>query len=97
MYYGTTGKHGIQSVKCCVVFDAGSGDIVHVHRVVDAEGAPVTPDHAVTKQALDLVENRGLDIAVLRTLSVPSEDLRPGYSYHVDVTANALVRGGRRT
>ncbi|MFG2876014.1 hypothetical protein ACGFYU_13570 [Streptomyces sp. NPDC048337] len=55
--------------KCCVVYDP-SGEIVHVHHVVDMTGVDETPESVVVERALELVKDQGLDRAGLGTLLV---------------------------
>lgn len=93
MFYGTTGTRGIQSVKCCVVYHPATGVIVHVHRVVDPAGNPVTPDHKVREQALDLAARNGRDISQFEAAVVPADAIAPGYVYQVDAKTKHLRRG----
>lgn len=54
---GTAGA-AVHSVKACVVFDAATGAVHHVHRVVTMEGAQETPDDEMKRDALRYAADR---------------------------------------
>lgn len=88
----STGDIGIDSVKCCIVFDSSTGEIQHVHRVVTIKGATETPDDEVARRALALAREFGFDVAKLEALRVDPGALKPAAHYRVDVRTKSLVQ-----
>jgi hypothetical protein len=73
----TTGAPRVQSVQCCVVFDASDGKIHQIHEVVTLEGAEAVSDYEVEQRALSLAAERGLDSSTLNTIHVDPAELKP--------------------
>lgn len=95
MRFSTTGKNKILAEKCCIVFEAASGKICHVHRAVTMAGASERTDKAIADRALELAKKHGAGDAQLDVIHVDPKVLETRGSYHVDVKNRALV--GRKT
>jgi hypothetical protein len=75
-----------------MVYDAATGEILHVHRVVSDASAAHPDDAAVERQALAHAAKRRKPLpARLEVLHVPFESLRPRTTYKVDVQKRALI------
>jgi hypothetical protein len=87
----TTDAPRVQSVQCCVVFDASDGKIHQIHEVVTLEGAEAVSDYDVEQRVLSLVAERGLDSSTLKTINVDPEELEPSRRYAVDPDKSVLI------
>lgn len=75
-----------------VLYDRHSGDIVHVHRVVDFrtdQKSSGAEDFA--RRALELHELLGRDASSLNALIIDAAQFHPRTRYKVDVRTSALV------
>lgn len=94
---GAMGTAKIASESACVVYHSKTGDIVHVHRVANFDGAMTHEASKIEARALELALNldQERDRTNLRTLSVNSEDIRPFARYKVDLRHQTLVEAPR--
>jgi len=91
MHFETTGKGKVQSVQCCLLFDAKDGAIRHMHHVVTLDGAEETPEADVEKRAFRLAADLGLEVNGLRPLHLDPEVVKPGTKYKVDPESRKLL------
>ena len=96
MSFATTGAARVRSMKCCVAFDASSGAIVHVHRVITLEGAEETPEREIEETALRYAREVDAQAGELRVLHVDPQSMKAGVHYVVDPAKRALVATERR-
>jgi hypothetical protein len=86
-----SGMIEVQSAKCCVVYDANSGDIVHVHNVINLSGAQESDDDEIRQSALQIASSeRGR--SRLEALLVSPERFDPSVAYQVDLKTGELIR-----
>jgi hypothetical protein len=86
---GGTGR--VRSARACVVYDAESGRVHHVHQVVTFEGGREPDEHEVEAHALALVRKRGFHAGNLMVLHVAHDAIQPRTLYAVDVRTRSLV------
>lgn len=95
MTYG--GTVPVQSCKACVVYDAQTGRIEHTHHAIVLKGGRDIPDDEIAATALDMLRDRGADVAKLKVLHTNPDALEAGIVYAVDVAKRVLVEKRRRT
>jgi hypothetical protein len=75
-----------------MIYDAATGEILHVHRVVSDVSAAHPDDEAMERQALAQAAKRRKSLpARVEVLRVPFSSLRPRTTYKVDVEKRALI------
>jgi hypothetical protein len=92
MRFLTTGKTQVRSVRCYVVFNRSDGKILHVHQVVDLEGAAETSDDEGRNKALKLAVGRGAMATAVDVLQVEADSIKPGAHHAVNTLKRSLVR-----
>ncbi len=92
MQFKTTGTAKVRSVKCCVLFDAKTGAIHHVHRVVTMEGATETSEAQMEARALKLAGDHGIGTAKIQIAHVDAKAFAERARYKVDTKTRALIR-----
>jgi hypothetical protein len=91
MLISDSGMIQIKSAKCCVVYDANSGDIVHVHHVINLSGAQEPNDDEIKRSALDMASaEKGR--SRFEALMVAPERFDSSVAYQVDLKTGELVR-----
>jgi hypothetical protein len=82
----------IHSRKACVVYDATSGQIRHLHRVVTFVGGREPADEEVAADALRALNSLPTPpTGVVHVLHVDYNAIEPGKRYRVDPNRKALV------
>ena len=82
----------IQSQKGCVVYDATSGQIRHLHRVVTFVGGREPSDDEMAADALRALDRLSNPPGgTLQVLHVHYDAIEPGKRYRVDHKRQALV------
>ena len=93
MRFETTGRQRIESVRCCVLFDAKDGEIRHVHHVVTLHGALETSRAEIEKRAFALAADLGVEVNRLRSLHIEGDELQAGSRYNkVDPSGRRLKK-----
>ena len=82
----------IRSKKACVVYDAETGRVWHVHRVVTFDGGREPSDAEVAADALRALRSLHAGLGALETLRVDHDELKPGKRYRVDVDKKTLLQ-----
>ena|ERR1700737_449739 len=92
---GAVGDAEILSEHVCVVYNAQTGDIVHVHRVVNLRGAKTPEASEIEGRALEMAVTlrQGTERAQMKTLFIQPEDLAPSI-YKVDLQNLRLIAHG---
>jgi hypothetical protein len=85
------GKIEVESDQAWVVYDAKTGRIHHVHRVVTLKGGTQPESSDVEARVMDIVATKGGKVSQLKTLVVSPEQLHPGATHKVDVKKKSLV------
>jgi hypothetical protein len=96
----------IASEQVCVVYHANTGNIVHVHRILNLEGAKTREAPEIEARAVELALSlqKKKDRSKMKTLMVPPEEFTPPGPFKVDLRRKRLVAkpsstrntGGRR-
>lgn len=82
----------IHSKKACVVYDASSGQIRHLHTVVTFEGGQEPSPEQIAANALEVVAKLPKPHqGTLHVLHVDESSLVRGKKYRVDVKQKKLV------
>jgi hypothetical protein len=92
---GRISKVEPESIETYVVYDAETGDIFHVHRVVILKGGAPISHGEEEKHALSLARKRRPFAGNLAVLRVQHESLQQGLVYAVDLQTRSLVAKGR--
>ena len=85
------------SEKLYVVYEPGTGEIQHTHRVVTLEGGSEPSDEQDADRAISLararpeIANLQLKNLEFEVLNVPVDALEPGHRYRVDHQNKSLV------
>ena len=82
---------GIESVRCCVLFDGEDGEIRYLHPAGTRAGTAGMPEAEAESRALTLAGNLGWDAARLRAVHVALDRLKPGSRYKVDPQSGTLL------
>jgi hypothetical protein len=86
----TIGNIEVASDQACVVYDAKTGRIQHVHRVITLRGGDEPKRSEIETRAIDAARKSSPKLQ-LKTLVVPSEQLYPGATHKVDPKKRSLV------
>jgi hypothetical protein len=82
----------IQSKKACVVYDATTGKMRHLHRVVTFAGGREPTDDEIAADALRLVRSLPKPPAgVFHVLHVEHDAIELGRKYRIDPNRKVLV------
>jgi len=83
----------IRSKKSCVVYDAASGRIHHLHDVITFEGGREPAEEQIAADALRVVAGLARPPkGELHVLHIVHESMERGKRYRVDVGRKELVR-----
>ena len=83
----------VRSKKACVVYDAETGRMHHLHRVVTFEGGREPSDDEIAAAALRAFQELHADRrGAFETLHVDHAAVEPGVKYRIDVHKKKLVR-----
>jgi hypothetical protein len=94
-----TGNFEVQSDRACVVYDAKTGRILHVHRVITLRGGEDPSGPQIEARALELMRTDKKKTPRVKTLLVDSKNFRSGTVPRVNVKTRSLVSkpaGARR-
>jgi hypothetical protein len=83
----------ILSESMCVVYHSETGNLIHLHHVVNLEGAKVPEAPEIERRAVELALSigKGRDRATMKTLFLSPEELtRPG-GHKVDLHTGKLI------
>src|SRR5664279_901108 len=83
----------IVSEKVCVVYHDETGDIIHVHRVVNLEGSKSPAPQEVETHAIELAlaKRDASDRSHLKTMFAEPEHYAPSAKYKVDLQNMRIV------
>jgi hypothetical protein len=85
----------VHSKRACVVYDAKTGHMRHIHRVVTFAGGREPSNDEVAADALQAFDalRSGRD-GVFHTLHIDHDAVEPGKKYRVDIHKKALIPRG---
>src|SRR5262245_13815151 len=86
-----TDNIAIQSDKAWVVYDAQTGRIHHVHRVITLQGGVEPNPREIEDRVMAIADERGMPRAQVRMLAVSPAQLQPGARHRIDPTQGTLV------
>jgi hypothetical protein len=89
------GDAEVESEKACVVYEAKTGRIVHLHRVITLRGGKAPTESAIEAKALQLAGERSK--AALKALHIDSKSVQSERAYAVDLKKLQLVESPRST
>jgi hypothetical protein len=85
-----------KSARSCVLYDADSGRILHIHQSVVLEGGETPADADMERTARELLADRDIKPTKVLALHLPHADFKPRTAYTVDVTKRVLVERAPR-
>lgn len=88
-----SGDIAVESEQACVVYEAKTGRVVHLHRVITLRGGKAPTKNAMEARALELAG--GGSRAAVKVLHLESESLQSGSAYKVDPKKLKLVQSPR--
>jgi hypothetical protein len=86
-----TGEIEVQSDHACVVYDAKTGRIHHVHRVVTLKGGEEPKPGEIESRATHIAAQKGRNASELKTLMVAPDRFQPGAKHRVDPQKGTLI------
>ena len=84
------GDVAVESEKACVVYEAKTGRVVHLHRVITLRGGKAPSANAIEARALELAGQRSG--AAVKVLHLDPESVQSGSAYKVDLKKLKLVQ-----
>jgi hypothetical protein len=85
------GEIEIESDQACVVYDAKTGRIEHLHRVITLRGGTNPERSEIETRTMELAGQNGKKTSRLRTLIVSPEQFRPGREHKVDLETGSII------
>ncbi len=81
----------VKSSRTCIVYDAESGRVHHVHQVVTLEGGQEPTEAQIEAHAMEIVRRKGKPTQKLKMLHLPSEKIPMHQLLAVDPKTKTLV------
>lgn len=81
----------VTSDTTCIVYDAKTGSIRHVHQVLTLKGGAKPKPSEIEKRALGFTAEQGIKASQVATLVVSSDQLPPGATYRIDTKKQIIV------
>lgn len=81
----------VESDRICAVYDAKTGRIHHLHRVITLKGGPSPSPAEIEARAIELAMEKGKSSAKFKTLHLSPEQLHPGARHKVDPKTGSLI------
>jgi hypothetical protein len=85
------GTAPVESSRACVVYDADTGLIHHIHRVVTLAGGREPTEQENENHAMALLEAKGRKTRALRALHVAGNAIDPHRRYAVEPKTQKLI------
>src|SRR5664279_613943 len=86
------GKPIEPTIFMAVLYDPGTGQIAHFHRVVLFDRKQKISKAHVEERAKEMATRQGWDVTKLKTLHVDHSRLQKGACYGVDIKSRRLVQ-----
>jgi hypothetical protein len=80
-----------ESDQACVVYDAKTGRIEHLHRVITLKGGTNPERSEIEARAMELAGQKEKKTSSLKTLIVSPEKFRPGREHKVDLKTGLII------
>jgi hypothetical protein len=81
----------VTSDTTCIVYDAKTGGIRHVHQVLTLKDGTKPKPSEIEKRALGFTAEQGASTSQLATLTVSSDKVPPGAMYGIDTKKKVIV------
>jgi hypothetical protein len=81
----------VKSSKACVVYDADTGQIHHIHGVITLVGGREATEHESEARAMALLEAKGRKTSALQALHVAGDAIEPHRRYAVEPKTRQLI------
>jgi hypothetical protein len=81
----------LESDHACAVYDAKTGRIEHVHRVITLKGGKTPERTEIEARAIEMATRNGRAASQLKTLLVSADKLHEGARYKVDLKTGSLI------
>ena len=81
----------LESDQACAVYDANTGRIEHVHRVVTLKGGTNPEPGEIEARAMEFAAQNAKKTSQLKTLLVSPEQLHPGTAHKVDLKTGSII------
>jgi hypothetical protein len=81
----------IESDQAYAVYDAKTGRIEHLHRVITLKGGTNPEPGEIEARAMEFAAQNAKKTSQLKTLLVSSEQLRPGRVHKVDLKTGSII------
>ena len=86
----------IESDQACAVYDARTGQIEHLHRVITLKGGTSPERSEIEARAMELAAGKGKKTSHLKTLLVSPEQFHPGMIHKVDLRTGSIISKQRK-
>jgi len=86
-----TGDVELESDQACIVYDANTGRIQHLHRVITLKGGTKPEPSEIEARAMEFAAQKGKKTSQLKTLLVSSEQLHLGTAHKVDLKTGSII------
>ena len=83
----------VKSSRACVVYEADSGEISHIHEVVTLEGGQEPTEAQIEADVTEMLKRIGKPTEKLSMLHVPSESVQTHPLLSVDPRTKSLIFG----
>jgi hypothetical protein len=87
----------VKSSRACVVYDADTGHVHHIHQVVTLEGGREPNESEIEAHAMALARRKERRAGRFKALHLAADAVRPHQLYTVDLKTRALVVKQRNT
>ena len=87
----------MKSARSCVLYDSGSGRILHIHQVVVLEGGATPTEAELESTAREMLVGHDAGASKVAALHLGHADFKPRTAYTVDVATKALVERAVKT
>jgi hypothetical protein len=81
----------VKSSRACVVYDADTGHVHHIHQVVTFEGGREPTESEIEAHAMTVARRKERRAGRFKALHMAAEAVRPHQLYTVDLQTRALV------
>jgi len=76
----------------CVIYDAASGRIYHVHTVATFADSRQRSREEIEKESYELASRAGHNVAAMKALHIGDENMEPDVRYKVNLSNMSLTR-----
>jgi len=81
----------IESDQACAVYDANTGRVEHLHRVITLKGGTKPERSKIEARAMEFATENAKKTSQLKTLLVSPEQLHLGTAHKVDLKTGSII------